>query len=574
MNNDFSYTILEYINNAIRNNSIQPLNLGGISSSGGGSGTPPGGFVGYLPQTRVAYDLSESEDITSSGSLLDNLNHMRYRLSSVEEVVSLSGGHLVLDEGIPVTPRVNLDFIGEGVSLSDDSETGTTIVTISGGGSVDEAPEDGEQYIRKDGNWAGIDWSVPEGTDLQIGSSYPTSSKIVFSDDNVAIYEKSNNVLAMKAGDTDFLVAGYDTVTPYGYTVLLGDVAQADNGYFLTINQDGFDFNGNITASGNITVSGDIYASNMVYEAPLGAITYGRQNGAWVAVSGSGVTTSGGHIIMDEGVELTQRDYINFVGSGITVTDGTVGGDLNSDPVLDATASADLDTAATYLEWSHVLGSGSDRIVIVGVALRTATSSSVTFNGVSMTLLRRDRPGTDVCSELWYILESELPIGGTYTVRVNASESAKFVGGSISYSNCIGIVEGSATGDTGTASWSDVPMIDPFATHQVMIDVIALQEGGNSVTEGDVGQYAFCNENTGDAVGGMSWKVWEEEGEYDGSIWIFGNSSVWASTIVVIQGGALGTAATIVTVTGATGSFTTADSKTVTVVGGIITSIV
>ena len=377
MNNDFSYTILEYINNAIRNSAIKPFNLGGVSASGGGSGTPPGGYVGYLPQTRVGYDLSEvaSSGLPASGwSLLDNLNHIRYDIQTLE-------------------------------------------TTISGG-------------------------------------------------------------------------------------------------------------------------------------------------------------VGGGHIIMDEGVELTQRDYINFVGSGITVTDGTVGGDLNSDPVLDATASADLDTAATYLEWSHVLGSGSDRIVIVGVALRTATSSSVTFNGVSMTLLRRDRPGTDVCSELWYILESELPIGGTYTVRVNASESAKFVGGSISYSNCIGIVEGSATGDTGTASWSDVPMIDPFATHQVMIDVIALQEGGNSVTEGDVGQYAFCNENTGDAVGGMSWKVWEEEGEYDGSIWIFGNSSVWASTIVVIQGGALGTAATIVTVTGATGSFTTADSKTVTVVGGIITSIV
>jgi len=89
--NDFSYQILEYINNAIRSSSVKPFNLGGITASGGGSGVPPGGFVGVLPQTRVAYDLSELSDdsIPVSGmSLLDNLNHIRYRVDVVESSAS------------------------------------------------------------------------------------------------------------------------------------------------------------------------------------------------------------------------------------------------------------------------------------------------------------------------------------------------------------------------------------------------------------------------------------------------------------------------------------------------------
>jgi len=118
MNNDFSYTILEYINNAIRNSAIKPFNLGGVSASGGGSGTPPGGYVGYLPQTRVAYDLSEatSSGLPASGwSLLDNLNHIRYDILTLENIVA------------------------------------------SGVGEVDEAPIDGDIYARKDGGWVAVD---------------------------------------------------------------------------------------------------------------------------------------------------------------------------------------------------------------------------------------------------------------------------------------------------------------------------------------------------------------------------------------------------------------------------------
>jgi len=66
--------------------------LGGGSGEGGGTGTPPGGFVG----TRVAFDNTEESSLDipsgilpySGASLLDNLNRIRYW---IDERVTISG---------------------------------------------------------------------------------------------------------------------------------------------------------------------------------------------------------------------------------------------------------------------------------------------------------------------------------------------------------------------------------------------------------------------------------------------------------------------------------------------------
>jgi hypothetical protein len=104
----------------------RPLNLGGTSTGGGG---PTGGFTGYLPQTRVSYDASElaASGITNSGSLKDNLNHIRLRLQELE---TGTGGHIIKYNGTEVT-GTTLDFT-DGFTLTDD---GDTIVFTSDGAS-------------------------------------------------------------------------------------------------------------------------------------------------------------------------------------------------------------------------------------------------------------------------------------------------------------------------------------------------------------------------------------------------------------------------------------------------------
>jgi hypothetical protein len=76
--------ILTLMNNLYRNMRAQPLSLGGISGLNGGTGGPPGGFVGWLPQSRITYDTTEgisASGVLASGvgNLVDNLNHIRYR---------------------------------------------------------------------------------------------------------------------------------------------------------------------------------------------------------------------------------------------------------------------------------------------------------------------------------------------------------------------------------------------------------------------------------------------------------------------------------------------------------------
>jgi hypothetical protein len=45
------------------------------------------------------------------------------------------GGHIIQDEGTPLTQRTNLNFVGVGVTATDDVVNNATVITISGGGA-------------------------------------------------------------------------------------------------------------------------------------------------------------------------------------------------------------------------------------------------------------------------------------------------------------------------------------------------------------------------------------------------------------------------------------------------------
>lgn len=114
----FEQQFFEYFNVFKRDIMMQPLMLGGAWGSGGGSGGRPGGFIGYLPQNRVSYDLSEDAnlDVVGSGSLLDNLNHIRYRIQQLETVSGGGASLSVYDNGSLIETQVTvIDFVGSNV---------------------------------------------------------------------------------------------------------------------------------------------------------------------------------------------------------------------------------------------------------------------------------------------------------------------------------------------------------------------------------------------------------------------------------------------------------------------------
>jgi polygalacturonase len=92
-------------------------------------------------------------------------------------------------------------------------------------------------------------------------------------------------------------------------------------------------------------------------------------------------------------------------------------------------------TAASSVSWQHTLGTGTNRAVIIAVGSADSTASpdasavvtSVLFNGVYATPVPNSLiyGGTSgmVQTQLFYLLDSELPAAGTYTVQVNLAGS-------------------------------------------------------------------------------------------------------------------------------------------------------
>jgi hypothetical protein len=88
INRNFENQLYEYLSSIQSWVNARPVNLGGMSGPGGGSGGP-WGFIGQLPQTKVTYDTTEAATyaLPASGwSLLTNLNRIRSRITVLENL--------------------------------------------------------------------------------------------------------------------------------------------------------------------------------------------------------------------------------------------------------------------------------------------------------------------------------------------------------------------------------------------------------------------------------------------------------------------------------------------------------
>lgn len=93
---EFGYWLFDQLDASRRRIGLDPIYLGGAQGAGGGVGSPPGGFIGQLRQANGAYDTDEFSELStgSAPSILDNLNHIRGRLSTVAKFWNRSSGSL------------------------------------------------------------------------------------------------------------------------------------------------------------------------------------------------------------------------------------------------------------------------------------------------------------------------------------------------------------------------------------------------------------------------------------------------------------------------------------------------
>lgn len=160
--------------------------------------------------------------------------------------------------------------------------------------------------------------------------------------------------------------------------------------------------------------------------------------------------------------------------------------------------------------WLHnVPATGSNRILIVGIAVRNNAGQVVQPNpigvtygpgvGVPMTRIAAAVPnGTNVSVELWQLVNP--PTGGNYPVRVTLSAAAKVVGGSMAFAGVdqTNPVEsfGPAINATGTGAAVSGPAVTA-SFNAMVVDTLAVQAA--SVANRGGGQSAGWSRQT---VGG------------------------------------------------------------------------
>lgn len=97
--NDFENTLIEMLEQRRLMMGLGPIMYGGSSGPGGGTGTGPGGTIGLIIQTLLAYDTTElatvHTPVLTQASGLDNLNHIRAAIRSAGHIHGLSTWQVV-----------------------------------------------------------------------------------------------------------------------------------------------------------------------------------------------------------------------------------------------------------------------------------------------------------------------------------------------------------------------------------------------------------------------------------------------------------------------------------------------
>lgn len=162
--------------------------------------------------------------------------------------------------------------------------------------------------------------------------------------------------------------------------------------------------------------------------------------------------------------------------------------------LLDAASSA-IGVNKTTLTWSHTVGTGTDRVLLVGVSVRQGNRAvtQVTYAGLPLTLVGSRIDPLNVVRVSLFVLAA--PPSGTATVSVTVNNQANLTGGAASFTGVYqaGPVAGfaSAGGSSAVAS-----VTIPGAPGEVVVGTVAVQQNAGAAAPGG-GQALLWSAATG-----------------------------------------------------------------------------
>src|SRR5688572_17932092 len=132
-------------------------------------------------------------------------------------------------------------------------------------------------------------------------------------------------------------------------------------------------------------------------------------------------------------------------------------------------ASNAVGNAVSSLTWAHTVGAGNNRILVVGVSIRSnASVTGITYAGQALTLAGSVANGGTNSAEIWALVA---PPTGTANIVVSLSAAKDIVVGASSFSNVDPTTPyGAFTSTTGNTS--PISLMVTSAVGEVVIDTV------------------------------------------------------------------------------------------------------
>jgi uncharacterized repeat protein (TIGR01451 family) len=191
-------------------------------------------------------------------------------------------------------------------------------------------------------------------------------------------------------------------------------------------------------------------------------------------------------------------DRVDPVATGDTTTANTATltapvAATNATITLDTTSSAQ--TNASTLTFAHTTGIGTNRLMLIGVAISAQSVSSVSYNGLALTLVgKAEDSGSKPHAEIWSLVN---PPSGTFNVVVTAPSAGNIVAGATTFT---GVNQANALGTSGSAVGLSVSVSS--ATNEMVFDSAC----GTAAITPNAAQTQLWNLAQGSIYGGASTK--------------------------------------------------------------------